>query len=438
MKVSLTNNYKVAIVGRPNVGKSSLFNRLLGSRIAIVDSQSGITRDRVFGKVIKGSKSFDLIDTGGFFEGAENSLEVALLEQISEAISEADLVLFITDVFMGLHPMDKQIYLNLKVSNKPIIFVINKVDNANLENSIYDFLELGVDIFFPVSALHNRGMHALEKQILKMIPHKSEKNTEGFKISIIGKPNVGKSSLINKILNCNRTIINESPGTTRDAISIDFNYQDKPYTFIDTAGLTRRSRLKAPVDAYSIMRAQDAIKSSDLVILMLDADRHVESQDVRIARMINKMGKCAILLVNKWDLVKGVRQEHYKRYILERIPFIGFFPILFTSVKQNKNLNKVMDLVTELKATAFKRIPTALLNQVIKDAYQRNLPPFIGGGRLKIYYATQVSESPPTFALFINSTQKVVQHYLKYLENQIRFAFEFQGMPIHFKLKNKK
>lgn len=435
MSMEFPDYFKVAIIGRPNVGKSSIFNRLAGERISIVDFVSGITRDRISTKVTFEDKIFALIDTGGFFEGAKGNLECALISQLEEGIREADLVLLVTDVMMGLHPMDQQILLNLKQTEKPFLLVINKVDNSQLENAIYEFTQLGVSEYFPVSALHGNGMKTLLRRVSEFVPDEYKGKTRGPKISVVGKPNVGKSSFINKILNCNRTIVNETPGTTRDAVFIDFIYNEKSFTLIDTAGLTRRSKIKEAVDSYAILRAKDAISHSNLVILMMDADRSIEGQDMRIARLISDSGRCCIMVINKWDLVKGVRQEHYKRFVYEKMSFMRHVPLLFVSVLQNKNHYKVMDRAVELMNTAFTRISTPVLNEAINNAYKRYLPPYVAGKRLKIYYTTQISTSPPTFVLFVNHPKSAVTHYLKYIENQLREAFQFTGMPIRFKLK---
>ena len=435
--MKLEDNFKVAIVGRPNVGKSSLFNRIVGKRIAIVDSVAGITRDRIFSTVVLKNKTFDLIDTGGFFEGTDNFLEEKLLDQIEEALKESDLIIQVFDVLCGIHPMDKQIFKNLKHLNKPVIYVVNKVDNQNLAAQAYDFMTLGFKDICPVSAQHGNGINDLKKLISENVQESEVLQSKRFNISIVGKPNVGKSSLANKVLNCNRSIVSPIPGTTRDSVAIDFQHKDMPFSFIDTAGLTRRAKVKEAVDSYSIMRAKEAIERSDMVVFIVDAEKGIESQDMRIARMINDYGKCSLIVVNKWDLVKEVRQEHFIKFIRNKMPYISFAPILFTSVKTGRNIKKVMDLVTYLLENVYKTIPTSVLNKVIGDSCMKALPPIVSGKRLKVYYSTQVSKAPPTFTLFVNSKKCVVNHYVRYLEHQLRTVFEFEGTPIRFKIKEK-
>ncbi|EKD28046.1 MAG: hypothetical protein ACD_79C00455G0002, partial [uncultured bacterium] len=429
--MKIANLFKVVIAGRPNVGKSTLFNRLLGKRQAIVDSVAGITRDRIYARISKHGKTFYIVDTGGYFEGTSNVLEEALLEQFNEALYEADLIVFVMDIQTGIHPMDKQILKNLKKLQKEIIYVVNKVDNTVLEADAFEFMKMGIGTYFPVSAQHNKGIVELEKEIVRKIPDgDNPENEKPFRITIVGKPNVGKSSLVNKLLGTNRSIVHDKPGTTRDAIEVDFEFEGKPYTLIDTAGLTRRSKVKEPVDSFSIIRAKEAIESSDLVIIMFDAERHVENQDMRITRMIIDAGKGCMIIINKWDLLPGFRQEHYKKEIYDNLKFVNFIPIMFTSVLRNKNMDKIMKMISRLRTTAFKRIPTSKLNEAIKKAYDKNTPPYVKGKRLKIYYTTQITNIPATFALFVNSSICMIDSYLKYLENQIREAFTFEGMPI--------
>lgn len=430
--------YKIALLGRPNVGKSTIFNKLIGERKAIVDPFSGITRDRVSHIVTKESKTYELIDAGGYFENPEGILEESLLSQLNKAINDADLLIIVLDSQMGPHPMDRQIIDNVRLLKKEMLFVANKSDNPTLQNQAFEFMSCGIDQIHPISALHKRGLKELETMILSFVPDNTYESKDRFGIAFVGKPNVGKSSIVNKILNDERMIVSEIPGTTRDSVDIDFEYKDHSLTLIDTAGLTRRSRLKASVDAYSIMRTKDAIERSKLVVMMVDAGRNIESQDIRIARQICKAGRILLIVVNKWDLVKKVKQEHYTRYLLERIPFATFCKVIYTSIHKKKNLDQLLKEIIRLKLTAYKRIPTSTLNEVIKISMQHNCPPFVRGKRLKVYYATQISDAPPTFTLFVNSSKCAADHYIKYLENKLRDYFQFEGMPIRIKLKNKR
>ena len=430
--------FKVSIVGRPNVGKSSLFNRILGKRVAIVDPVPGITRDRIFGKITRDEKTFELIDTGGFFEGATTKMEKALLQQLEFALNESDLILFVMDAIMGVHPMDKQILMKLKSLNKNIIYVINKVDNNKLSQNTSEFYRLGLPVFYPISVQHNHGIGTLVDAIMEQVPRQEYPEIKGHKIAIVGKPNVGKSSFINRLLNDERLIVDSVPGTTRDSIAVDFSWKEEPFVIIDTAGLTRRKKIQEAVDSYSILRTRETLDQVDLAILITDADRLLESQDIRIGRMILDAGKACVILVNKWDLTKAVRQEHYKKAMLERFPFLSFAPIYFISVKEGFSIEKMMNNILEILKVKEEKISTSALNDLFSRATQRTLPPFIGGKRLRIYYATQISNLPPTFSLYINSIDCAAPHYLRYLENQIRREYPFKGYPIKFKLIPKK
>jgi GTP-binding protein len=434
--MNIPNTFKVALVGRPNVGKSSLFNRLLGKRLSIVDAVPGITRDRLYGKYTHGEKSFDLIDTGGIFEGIENALDQSLLDQVEEAIQEADVLVHVMDVSL-VHPMDRDIFLRLRRLKKPLLSVVNKVDNDTREQASHEFKSLGIENCLPVSALHNRGIAELEKMLLALTPETLNDSDARFKICIVGKPNVGKSSLVNKLLKKNRVIVHEKPGTTRDAIFIDFQHDKENYTLVDTAGLMRRNKAKEPIEVFSRLRAEEAIRKSNLVLLMLDADRGIEHQDLKIAQMVWDAGRCCILIVNKWDLTKSVRQEHYRKYMSQRMPWMDFAPLLFVSALQGKNLEKIMQSVQTLRANSFKRLPTGLVNQFFKQILTKSPPPFVGAAPLKIHYATQTDFDPPTFILFGNASE-APDSYMSFLRKQLREAFGFEGMPIRFFFKKKK
>ena len=430
--------FKVCIVGRPNVGKSSLFNRLLGKRVAIVDPVPGITRDRIFGKITRDGKTFELIDTGGFFEGANTKMEKALLQQLEFALNESDLILFMMDAIMGVHPMDKQILMKLKALNKKVIYVVNKVDNQKLSLNTAEFYRLGLKSFLTISVQHNAGIGDLVDAIVDEVPVREYPEIKGHKIAIVGKPNVGKSSFINKLLKDERLIVDSVPGTTRDSIAVDFTWKNEPFVIVDTAGLTRRKKIQEAVDSYSILRTRETLDQVELAVLITDADRLLESQDIRIGRMILDAGKACVILVNKWDLTKGVRQEHYKRVMLERFPFLGFAPIYFVSVKEGFPIEKMMNNLLEILKAKEEKLSTSKLNDLFSRATERTLAPFIGGKRLRIYYATQTSSLPPTFSLYINSLDCAAPHYLRYLENQIRKEYHFTGYPIKFKLVPKK
>ncbi len=436
----IPDTFKIALVGRPNVGKSSIFNRLLGKRISIVDAVPGVTRDRLYGKYTCKEKSFDLIDTGGIFEGAENALDQSLLDQVEEAIEEANVLVHVMDVSV-IHPMDRDIFLRLRRLKKPLISVVNKVDNDRLEQASHEFKQFGMEALLPISALHNRGISELEKMLLSLTPEASHDLDERFKICIVGKPNVGKSLLVNKLLKKDRVIVHEKPGTTRDSIFIDFehdkeNHTEK-YTLVDTAGLMRRNKAKEPVEVFSRLRTEEAIRKSNLVLLILDADRGIEHQDTKIAQMVGDAGRCCILVINKWDTAKAVRQEHYRKYVSQRMPWMDFAPLLFVSALTGKNLEKIMQAVQTLRANSFKRLPTGLVNQFFKQVTTKSPPPFVGNAPLKIYYATQTDFDPPTFILFCNSSE-APDSYMSFVRKQLREAFGFEGMPLRFFFKKKK
>ena len=436
--MQIQNFYKVALVGRPNVGKSSLFNRILGKRVAIVDAVPGITRDRIFGKVEKGNQIFELIDTGGFFEGPSTKMEKALLGQLDFALEEADCVLFVMDALSGIHPMDKTILQKLRTLEKHVLYVVNKVDNPRLEFGANEFYKLGLREYFPVSAQHNYGISALLEKIYEKVPETVPSEIKGWKIAVVGKPNVGKSSFINRLLEKERLIVDSVPGTTRDSVAVDFMWKDKPFVLIDTAGLTRRKKFSEAVDSYSMLRTRETIEQADFVILITDADRNIESQDNRIGRMILEAGKGCMIIVNKWDLTQSLRQEHYLKALREVMPFIDFAPVRFLSVLKGFSIDKILGKLVEVLEKKEEKISTATLNTLFEKALNRTLPPFISGKRLKIYYATQISTRPPYFSLYINSIQCAAEHYLRYLENQIRREYPYEGFPIRFRLVPKK
>ena len=423
----------VALVGRPNVGKSTLFNRLIEEPLAIVEDVPGTTRDRIYADAEWGGVAFALIDTGGLLPQPLDDLVASVREQVQIAIAEAEVIVFLVDVKEGLTANDVEIAELLRRSNKPVILAVNKADNETRRQASVEFYELGLGEPYPVSALHGAGTGDLLDALLDVLPRQQpEEEAEGVRIAIIGRPNVGKSSLLNSILGQERMIVSEEPGTTRDAVDSFIEWDGQPITLIDTAGIRRRGRIVPGIERYSVIRALRAIQRADVALLLVDAMEGVTAQDAHIAGYIVEEGKGVVILVNKWDLVEKdtYTVEEYTRQIRRVLKFIAHAPLVFVSAITGQRLGKAIDVALRVQQARSYRVPTARLNRLVQDAVSRHSPPSKRGRRLKIYYATQVGVAPPSFVFFVNDPQLVHFSYRRYLVNQLREAFGFEGSPL--------
>lgn len=429
----------VALLGRPNVGKSTIFNRLVGKKISIIEDTPGITRDRIYGTVNYKDYSFHLIDTGGIDIG-EDTFNEEIKVQASLAIDEADLVLFIVDGKEGLTANDLVVKDMLMKAHKDVIVVINKTDSKLSNDNIYDFYELGFDTYIPISGEQNIGTDDLLNEIIKRIPEYSEDSLDSLiKFSVIGRPNVGKSSLVNALLNEERVIVSSEAGTTRDAIDTHFTYHGEEYVVIDTAGMRKKGRIYENVEKYSLLRSLKAIDRSDVCLLVLNAEEGIIEHDKHIAGYALEAGKPVVIVVNKWDTIenKDSAIKEFTTKIRNNFQFMPYAPIVFLSALTKKRIHTLMPQILKCYENSHKEIKTNLLNDVIMDAYTLNLPPSYKGKRLKIYFSKQVSTCPPTFDIQVNSKGLIHFSYERYIENKIRESFDFEGTPIVLQFKNK-
>jgi GTPase len=439
----------VAIVGRPNVGKSALFNRLAGRKIAIVHDQPGITRDRISAICSRGKKTFTIWDTGGIFGAGEAELTEQVHRTAESAFRESDLLLFVVDAKAGLSPIDEDLARSLRKSRKPTILVVNKIDNDKNEPLAADFDSLGFDRAVSVSAEHNRGTAELLDQIDQFLPKVSAQISAvsaPLKLAIIGRPNVGKSSLINAIMQSERAIVSELPGTTRDSIDIAYQRDGKEFLFIDTAGIRRRGKLSSSVEVFSVMRAERSIRRADLCVLIVDLTSGVTAQDKRIAGLIQEERKAGLVILNKWDLVKPKRGGAQRIRELatearERIFFLDYAPVLIASAQSGENVERLFQMIDTIERASAKRIGTGVFNRLIRAAFAANPPPMVKGKRLKLFYAAQTAGredrklQPPEFVLFVNDPRLLPRAYGRYLEGQIRRAEPYPGLPIILTLR---
>lgn len=428
----------VALVGRPNVGKSTLFNRLVGKRVSIIGDQPGITRDRIYEKVTYGDYQFYLIDTGGITVSKE-LFNKEIMIQAEIAIDEADIVVFLVDGKEGITSDDLVIRDILRKSNKQIIIAINKIDHKQVQSHYYDFYKLGFSEYIPISSEHNKGIGTLLDKIVSFfdsLPQIEEKE-EVIKFSVLGRPNVGKSSLVNAILNEERVIVSSEAGTTRDAIDTYFTYENKEYVVIDTAGIRKRGKIYEEVEKYSVLRALKAIERSDVCLLVIDGEEGIIQQDKHIANYILEAGKAIIIVVNKWDKVKDKDIESFTQEIRNQFQFIPYAPIVFLSALTKKRLHTLMPQILIVYENAKKRIETGILNNVIQDAVTLNPPPVYKGNKLRIYFVNQIDISPPKFQFQVNDKSLIHFSYERYLENKIRENFDFIGTPIILQFKNR-
>lgn len=435
----MSNLPKLAIVGRPNVGKSALFNRICNKRIAIVDDAEGITRDRLYAKSEFFGSFFEVIDTGGINARSQALFNEEIKRQAEIAIEEADFIIMVVDATVGLTDLDADIALVLQRTNKPLVLAVNKVDDISQQYLIHEFHSLGIEKIVPVSAVQGSNIAELLESAFEGHSLTKEPAPDDGRISIciVGRPNVGKSSLVNYLLDENRCVVSPVPGTTRDSIDIPFSFGGVEYTMIDTAGIRRKQAEHEVVDKFAAIRTERAIERSDICILMLDAQEGMTAQEKKIANMIEEAGKGCLLLFNKWDLVKGFRMEHCLKEVVDQVPFLDHCPKLFISAKTGRNVEKIFDSLKEIRSESLKRIGTHQLNKFIELAMQRNHPPMLKGKRLRIYYMAQVAVQPPKFILFVNSPHLMAETYKKYLYNQFREAYGFTGVPLLIHLKGK-
>lgn len=436
----MTQLLKLAIVGRPNVGKSALFNRICKKKIAIVDEAEGITRDRLYARADNFGIPFEVIDTGGMDYQSQAVFNEHILRQAEIAIEEADTIVMVVDAHVGMTKLDKDIARILLKTKKPVCLAVNKIDNLDQENLLHEFHSLGIRKMIPVSAA--QGWHIAE--VLEAAFESFSKDAlqveedSSIKVAIVGRPNVGKSSLINYLLDEERCIVSPIPGTTRDSIDVTVTQGNDVFKLIDTAGIRRKHAEHEVVDKFAAIRTERAIERSDICVLMLDAEKGMTAQDKKIANMIEEAGKGCILVFNKWDLVKGFRMEHCLKDINEEVAFLRHCPKIFMSVTSGRNVDKLFDIIKEVFADTTKRISTHQLNKFIESALQKNHPPMIQGKRLRIYYMAQVGVQPPKFILFVNYPNLMLESYKKYLYNQFRETYGFIGVPLILHMKGKK
>lgn len=436
----------VAIVGRPNVGKSTFFNKISGHRIAIVEDIPGVTRDRIYADVEWTGRKFTLIDTGGIDPRSEDVLLSQMRRQAEIAMELADVICFFTDARDGMTPDDEEVAALLRRTRKPVIVVVNKLDHGGLNDVLYEFYALGLGDPLGISAANMLGLGDLLDEIVKLLPPKAEEedDDEGHEIqlAVVGRPNVGKSSLVNRLLGQERTMVSDIPGTTRDAIDTRFVGEDGTrYNIIDTAGMRRKRAIEdESLERYSVLRSIGAIRRCDVALLLIDAQEGVTEQDARIAGMIHEEGKAAVVIVNKWDALEKETGtlEKFKKQVIEDLKFMDYAPVLFISALTGQRAQTVLPAVNAAWEQASRRVGTGALNDVLGDAQMALQPPMMGGRKLKIYYGTQPAVSPPTFALFVNNEELMHFSYQRYLENCIRKAFGFEGTPIRFVLREKK
>lgn len=436
----MTTRPKLAIVGRPNVGKSALFNRICKEKIAIVDEAEGVTRDRLYAEGEFFGLDFEVIDTGGIDPRSKIPFNEEVRRQAEIAIEEADTIIQVVDGQVGATTLDREVAKILLCTKKPVCLAVNKIDNLDQVSLMHHFHSLGISSVIPVSAA--QGWHIaelLEAAFHSFAPplEEKEEKEESIKVAIVGRPNVGKSSLANYLLDEERCIVSPIAGTTRDSIDVSFSHEGHLYTLIDTAGIRRKGGEHEVVDKFAAIRTERAIERADLCLLLIDVQEGLTLQDKKIVNRIEEAGKGCILLFNKWDLVKGVRMEHCLSRIEEEASFLKHCPKLFISATTGRNVDKILAFVQEVYQESKKRITTHQLNKFIEGAIQRNHPPMIMGKRLRIYYMAQVSIAPPTFVLFVNHRHLLPQFYRKYLYNQFREAYSFTGVPIQLYLKGK-
>ena len=432
----------VAVVGRPNVGKSTFFNMLAGEQISIVEDTPGVTRDRIYADVEWLGCAFTLIDTGGIEPQSEDVILSQMREQAQVAIDTADVIVFLTDVRDGLTPADTDVADMIRRSAKPVVLAVNKADNfEKFMPDVYEFYALGLGDPYPISARGKLGIGDLLDRVISYFPRYEEEEDDATpRIAIVGKPNVGKSSIINRLTGEQRVVVSDIPGTTRDAVDTPIRANGKEYVFIDTAGLRRKSRLKESLEYYSVVRAVSAVERADVVLCVIDAAEGVTEQDAKIAGIAHERGKGIIIVVNKWDAVEKetMTMEKYKKDIRQVLSFIPYAEIVFLSAKTGARVPKLFPVVDKVLENQVMRVPTGVLNEILTESVARNQPPSDKGKRLKLFYITQIGVRPPTFVIFVNEKKLMHFSYLRYLENQIRESFGFEGTSLKFIIRERK
>ncbi len=432
----------VAIVGRPNVGKSTLFNRIVGKRISIVNDEPGVTRDRIFYRANWQNDYFVLVDTGGIDFENQDEISVNIVKQAKIAIEMADVIVFVVDGRQGLTASDREVVEVLRKSKKKIILTVNKIDNYD-ENLKYEYYELGLGEPLLISSLHGKGVGDLLDTVVSHFPKDLKTNEEDdtIKIAIVGKPNAGKSSLINRLVGEERVIVSSIAGTTRDSVNIPFKYNGKKYSLIDTAGMRRKSKIEDnTIERYSIIRSLDSVRNADIVLLVVDVTQEVSDQDLKIASFINEENKPSIIILNKWDLIEKETNtmNKYEERLAKELAFMPYFKSVYLSALTGKRTEKLMPTIEAVLENAHRKVSAGDLNDVLQDAYMLNAPTYKKNKKLRIFYSTQTGVTPPTFVLFVNDINLMENNYLRYLENNIRKAFNFEGTPIRINMKCKK
>ena len=429
----------IAIVGRPNVGKSTFFNKVIGRKLSITENRPGVTRDRIYASAEWRGKTFTLVDTGGIELKSEDVMWKQIATQAKLAVETADVILFFVDVREGLTSSDYDVADYLRRSRKPVVLVVNKLDDYS-EDKLFEFYSLGLGEPFGISAEHSRGIGDVLDQAVGSFSEGEEETGDALRIAVVGKPNAGKSSLVNRILGEERTIVTDIAGTTRDAIDSPFERDGEKYVIIDTAGIRRKRSVEDNVEYYSVLRAFDAVRRADVAVLVVDATEGLTEQDVRIIGMVHEEGKPSVIVMNKWDLVEKDTHtiETFEAKLKEDLKFMDYFKSVYISAKTGQRAEKVIKLAREAYDHAHFRIPTGALNDLLMDAMRISEPPSYQGRRLKLYYASQVSVAPPLFVLMVNDETLLHFSYARYLENVIRQAYDFSGTPIRIQVRNKK
>jgi GTP-binding protein len=431
----------VSIVGRPNVGKSNIFNRLIGERRAIVHDEYGVTRDRHYGESYWNGREFTVIDTGGYLPDDMDVMVVGIREQVHIALEESDVVLFVVDVESGINTLDKSVAALLRQQDKPVVIITNKADNEERRLNSAEFYELGFEEIFPISAISGTGTGELLDRVVELLPDVSaEEEDDAPKLAFVGRPNVGKSSLVNALLNDERSIVTDIAGTTRDTINSKLNFNGKDYILVDTAGLRKRVKVKENIEFYSYVRTEKAIRECDIAVLILDAERGFEDQDKRVLREAEKFNKGLIIVLNKWDLIEDKDTntvKEFETYIYESVPQLSYVPVITISALNKKRIHRVIEVADLVLEERQKQISTSELNDYLEDILSSRPLPMKRGKQLKINYMSQVKANPPVFKFFMNNPQDLPPNYRRFLENKLRDRYKFSGVPITMTFKQK-